>query len=94
MSEFYVKWEIDIDADTAEEAARKALEIQRNAESECTVFSVVGPYGERSMLDLTYGTQWCVICEKNEVDIDSPVIQHLGAVCHDCFNKYAEEHYK
>jgi hypothetical protein len=33
-------WEIDIDADTPEEAARQAQEIQRDPESTATVFRV------------------------------------------------------
>ena len=37
---YRVKWEIDIDAPSPEEAAKKALEIQRNKESIATVFEV------------------------------------------------------
>ena len=35
-----VRWEIDLDARTAKEAARKALRIQRDPESIATVFEV------------------------------------------------------
>ncbi len=35
-----VKWEIDIDARTAREAAREALRIQRDPDSIATVFEV------------------------------------------------------
>ncbi|MEI6166504.1 MAG: hypothetical protein WCS52_04860 [bacterium] len=35
-----VRWEIDVDARTAREAARKALEIQRDPGSIATVFDV------------------------------------------------------
>lgn len=35
---FRVSWEIDIWAETAEQAAEKALEIQRDPESTATVF--------------------------------------------------------
>lgn len=38
--EYLVTWHIDIDADTPEEAAKRALEIQRNPESIATVFRV------------------------------------------------------
>jgi hypothetical protein len=38
---YLVTWEIDIDADTPEEAARKALAIQRNPDSIATIFDVV-----------------------------------------------------
>ncbi len=37
---FFVTWEIDIDASSPEEAARKALKIQRDPESVATVFDV------------------------------------------------------
>lgn len=43
MPEFRVAWEIDIDADSPEEAARKALEIQRDPNSIATVFAVFSP---------------------------------------------------
>lgn len=37
---FKVSWEIDIEAGTAEQAARQALAIQRDPESTATVFEV------------------------------------------------------
>lgn len=40
MANYFVKWTIDIEADSPEEAAQKALEIQRNPESIATCFSV------------------------------------------------------
>ena len=40
MKSFHVTWEIDIEADSPEEAAVKALEIQRNPASWATVFDV------------------------------------------------------
>jgi hypothetical protein len=40
MKQYYVSWHIDIYADTPQEAARKALEIQRNPDSTATVFEV------------------------------------------------------
>lgn len=43
MPEFRVAWEIDIDADSPEEAARKALETQRDPDSIATVFAVFSP---------------------------------------------------
>jgi hypothetical protein len=43
MKEYRVTWEIDIDADSPEEAAQKALDIQRNPESMATVFDVFEP---------------------------------------------------
>jgi len=38
---FLVAWEIDIDADSPESAARRALEIQRDPESTAVVFDVM-----------------------------------------------------
>lgn len=40
MKEYHVQWEIEICADSAEDAARKALEIQRDPNSLATVFRV------------------------------------------------------
>jgi hypothetical protein len=40
MPTYYVKWEIDIDAENHEEAAREALAIQRDPGSIATVFDV------------------------------------------------------
>ena len=41
--QYLVKWEIDIEADSAQEAAQKALEIQRDSGSEAVVFDVCNP---------------------------------------------------
>jgi hypothetical protein len=40
MKEFKVTWVIEVDAETHEEAAQKALEIQRDPYSEATFFEV------------------------------------------------------
>lgn len=40
MPEFKVKWEIDIYAESPEDAARAALRIQRDPKSAATVFEV------------------------------------------------------
>ncbi|MFE0704956.1 hypothetical protein [Streptomyces sp. NPDC058872] len=40
MNSYLVTWEIDIEADAPEEAARKALGIQRDPHSTATVFGV------------------------------------------------------
>ncbi|MGH2510639.1 MAG: hypothetical protein ACRDHZ_24970 [Ktedonobacteraceae bacterium] len=37
---YRVRWEIDIDAASSEEAARQALDIQRDPESTATLFDV------------------------------------------------------
>ena len=40
MTAYLVKWEIDIDAESSEEAAQEALRIQRDPRSVATVFQV------------------------------------------------------
>lgn len=52
MSTYLVQWEIDISAGTPEEAARRALEIQRDPNSIATVFNVWGENGEETV-DIT-----------------------------------------
>ena len=42
MSDFLVRWEINIEADSPREAAENALEIQRDPSSIATVFNVRG----------------------------------------------------
>jgi len=37
---YRVRWEINLDAESAQEAAKKALAIHRNSESTATVFDV------------------------------------------------------
>lgn len=49
MKKYLVTWEIDIEASTPEEAARKALEIQRDPSSIALVFVVK----ERDKPDVT-----------------------------------------
>jgi len=45
MTDYVVTWVIDVDADSPEEAARKALDIQRDPESTANCFDVA-EYGE------------------------------------------------
>jgi len=52
MSEYRVKWDIDIYADTPREAAEKALEIQRDSSSTATVFRVFDEDGSITLADL------------------------------------------
>lgn len=42
MTEYHVLWEIDLEADSREDAARKALSIHRNPDSIATCFIVDG----------------------------------------------------
>ena len=50
---YRVNWLIDIEADNHEEAARKALTIQRDPESIGDVFMVAAPGGDFQMVDLS-----------------------------------------
>jgi len=50
---YRVVWEIDIDAESFEEAARKALDIQRDPESIATCFVITDEIGNRSDVDLS-----------------------------------------
>jgi hypothetical protein len=40
MALYYVKWEIDVEAESAFDAAKIALDIQRDPESIATIFTV------------------------------------------------------
>lgn len=40
MTEYRVRWEIDVEAESPEQAAKQALAIQRDQESVATSFSV------------------------------------------------------
>jgi hypothetical protein len=49
---YRVVWEIDIDAESFEEAARKALDIQRDPVSIATCFVMTDEKGDRCSVDL------------------------------------------
>jgi hypothetical protein len=54
MTEFLVSWKINLDADSPQEAAQKALDIQRDPTSIATVFKVVDlPTKTTTHVDLT-----------------------------------------
>ncbi len=53
MKTYFVKWEIEIDADSPREAASKALEIHRNPQSIATVFGVSDKNGNAYQVDLS-----------------------------------------
>jgi hypothetical protein len=52
MTTYSIKWEIEIDAKTPEEAARKAFEIHRDPASMATVFDVYDKEGNYTRVDL------------------------------------------
>lgn len=60
MTTYRVLWEIDIDTDSAAEAARLAIQTQRDLDSTATCFTVVDPSGNETHLDLvTFGCAEC-----------------------------------
>lgn len=52
MANYRVKWEIDIEADSPEEAAKEALKIQRDPDSVATIFDVIDDNGVTIQIDL------------------------------------------
>ena len=49
---YHVMWEIDVDAISAQDAARQALKIQRDRKSTVTVFVVTDSKGNKIVTDL------------------------------------------
>ena len=50
--QYRVVWEIDLDAESFEDAAQQALNIQRDSESIATCFIVTDEQGHRQDVDL------------------------------------------
>lgn len=60
MPLYRVIWTIDFDADTAEDAAEIALDIQRDSLSDATVFEVINQdTGEKITIDLEDNYDGC-----------------------------------
>ena len=53
MNNYRVYWAIDIEAENHEDAARQALEIQRDPDSIANVFDVIQRSGVSMQIDLT-----------------------------------------
>ncbi|MHC4463632.1 MAG: hypothetical protein ACYS30_19710 [Planctomycetota bacterium] len=51
MQTYHVVWKIDVGADSPENAAAKALEIQRNPSSTATVFDVIDENDNSQTID-------------------------------------------
>ena len=58
MANYRVKWEIDIEADSPEEAAKEALKIQRDPDSVATIFDVIDDNGVTIQIDLNPEWAW------------------------------------
>lgn len=91
MTNYRVRWEIDIEADSPVEAAREALRIQREYGSEATVFEVASTINpepwEFTQIDAASYKE-CELCE-NPANFDvSPEGQACAIcgtwVCDDC----------
>jgi hypothetical protein len=54
QQEYRVRWEIDIDAETPEEAAREARKCIQDPGSIATIFSVVDKDGRETTVDLEH----------------------------------------
>jgi hypothetical protein len=52
MGEYLVRWEIEIEAETPQDAAAQALDIHRDPDSIATVFEVSGADGETTRVDV------------------------------------------
>lgn len=52
MPEYYVEWDIDIDANSPREAAEKVLQIMRDPQSRATLFRVTDDKGNKTNVDL------------------------------------------
>jgi hypothetical protein len=50
MTQYLVTWQIFVEARTPEEAARDALAVQRNLESDATCFEVLDEAGREAMV--------------------------------------------
>ena len=57
MPEYFVRWSIELEADSPEDAARQAREIQLDPDSTALVYRVSGPRGEQYAIDLEEA-QW------------------------------------
>jgi hypothetical protein len=52
MTEYLVTWRIELSANSPEDAARQAREIQLDPDSTALVYRVSGPRGEQYAIDL------------------------------------------
>ena len=57
MDEYFVTWRIELSANSPEDAARQAREIQLDPDSTALVYRVSGPRGEQYAIDLEEA-QW------------------------------------
>lgn len=73
MPEFRVVWEIDIEADSPQQAAKEALDLQRDKDCICNHFTVIDKDGKRTAVDLGYAFEEYLIAAMN-----TPTTQRRG----------------
>lgn len=82
MKSYLVKWEIDIEASSPEEAAKLALEIQRDETSEALVFTVKEQAtGEETDVDIlaTYEDFAQMTSKQSKIEYIKKVISEWGS---------------
>lgn len=58
MKTYTVQWEIMLDADDPEQAARQALDIMQDANSDALYFKVIHESGKLTDIDLMEESKW------------------------------------
>jgi transposase-like protein len=88
MSDYLVNWSINVYASSPAEAARKALDIQRDVNSSATVFTVTNVASNTTIeIDLQAEPCCCPHCESADVeDVDAHSTKHaeLGLTEYGC----------
>jgi hypothetical protein len=69
---YRVRWEIDIDADTPQEAAQKALAIQRDPQSIANVFDVFDESGQVERVDIQEMEETAAAQRGSETSLPKP----------------------
>ena len=58
MPHYVATWQMEIEADTPEDAARQAWGHMRREDSTANVFEIIAEDGERARVDLTELAEW------------------------------------
>ncbi|MGR5451936.1 hypothetical protein ACP3V3_19680 [Vibrio sp. PNB22_3_1] len=91
MTSYLVKWEIDIDAETPEEAVLEAIKIQRDRGSQALAFDVVNEADDESkFIDLS---SFDLICVQISNEIKGRVMSSQSTYyvdCHDSLGSIAD----
>ena len=94
MSDYLVTWTIDIEAESAEEAAEEALKIQRDPHSEATFFSVrKGSAGSTVSISVEKALKWTLFVYM-DTDDDAQVYYEGKLYCSYADNLNIVKHFK